>query len=108
MEITKLKLKPAATNQGIIFIYQNQEIKVNSTNLILNNGAEDGISNWTATAGVIESLGPGECAGGNPYSGSKYFGLGALCVDNAFGSAFQDQNISTFSAVVDSGLAIDR
>ncbi len=50
-----------------------------TSNLVNNPGAENGITGWTATVGVIESLGPNECAGiGNPYQGQKYFGLGAL------------------------------
>ena len=83
--------------------FQSNSLDTLTSNLVLNPDAESGIGNWTATIGVIESLGPGECAGINPYQGQKYFGLGALCVDNPFGSAYQDLDISSFQAFVDSG-----
>jgi purple acid phosphatase-like protein/calcineurin-like phosphoesterase family protein len=83
--------------------FETKPLDTLTSNLVLNPDAESGIVNWTATIGVIESLGPGECAGINPYQGQKYFGLGALCVDHPFGSAYQDLNISAFSAQVDSG-----
>ncbi len=94
------------SNWSVPTKFHTSSLDTLTTNLVLNNGAEDGISNWTATIGVIESLGPGECAGGIPYVGNKYFGLGALCVDNPFGSAYQDQDIAAFAATVDSGLVL--
>ncbi|MBK8829902.1 MAG: fibronectin type III domain-containing protein [Saprospiraceae bacterium] len=77
-----------------------------STNILTNTGAESGIDSWIATIGVIESLGPGECAGINPYQGDKYFGVGALCVEHPFASAFQMQPISAFAGAIDSGLVL--
>jgi hypothetical protein len=75
-----------------------------TSNLVNNPGAENGITGWTATVGVIESLGPNECGGiPNPYQGQKYFGLGALCVDNPFGSAYQDLDITAHATSIDQG-----
>jgi|GEM_PF-586407 len=94
-----LAWSPWSTHERI----ETKSLDTLTSNLVLNPNAEIGIGNWTATIGVIESLGPGECAGINPYQGQKYFGLGALCVDNPFGSAYQDLDISSFQAQVDSG-----
>lgn len=77
-------------------------------NVLLNGDAQGGIANWTATAGVIESLTDGECAGIAPYQGTRYFAVGALCVDNAFGSAYQDVSIAAQAAAVDAGTATVR
>lgn len=74
-----------------------------TSNLIVNPGAENGIANWTTTTGVLESLNPLECAGIDPNSGSKYFAVGALCVEYPFASAYQDINISTHAALIDDG-----
>jgi hypothetical protein len=50
-----------------------------SDNLLLNPGAEDGLEHWTITAGTLESLIAGECAGVEPHSGERYFVVGGLC-----------------------------
>ena len=77
-----------------------------SANLVTNPGAENGVTGWTATTGVIESLNPLECAGINPYQGQKYFAVGALCVEYAFASAYQDLNIASYSPLIDAGNVI--
>jgi hypothetical protein len=77
-----------------------------STNLVSNPGAENGITGWTATTGVIESLNPLECAGINPYQGQKYFAVGALCVEYAFASAYQDLNTTPYASMIDEGNVI--
>lgn len=72
-------------------------------NLVANPGAETGISGWTPTVGVIESLSAGECNGINPHVGQKYFAVGALCVEYQFASAYQDINVVNQSALIDAG-----
>jgi 3',5'-cyclic AMP phosphodiesterase CpdA len=75
-----------------------------SANLLVNTGAEDGVSDWTVEIGVLESLSADECSGGTPQSGTKYFAVGALCVENPFASAFQDADVSDFAGMIDSGM----
>lgn len=74
-------------------------------NLLANGNAEGGTASWTATDGVIESLTNGECNGIAPYAGTRYFALGALCTDNAFGRAYQDVNLAANAAAIDEGEA---
>ena len=83
--------------------FHTQPIDTLSTNLVLNPGAESGITNWTATTGVIESLNPLECAGINPYSGQKYFAVGALCIEYPFASANQVIDVASFAGAIDAG-----
>lgn len=77
-------------------------------NLLVNPGAENGTINWTATAGVLESLLDGECAGTSPYAGTKYFAVGAVCVENAFGSAEQMVDVSSYATQIDQGTVIAK
>lgn len=75
------------------------------SNLLSNGAAESGIASWTATDGVIESLASGECNGIAPYAGARYFALGALCTDNAFGRAYQDVSVAANATAIDEGNA---
>jgi hypothetical protein len=77
-------------------------------NLLANGDAENGTTGWTATAGVIESLTAGQCAGTTPYLGTRYFAVGALCTDNAFGRAYQDVDVSANNVPIDAGAAVAR
>ncbi|MCX7743887.1 MAG: fibronectin type III domain-containing protein [Flavobacteriales bacterium] len=77
-----------------------------TTNLLINGGAENGTSQWTASTGVIESVGPGECGGTLPYTGNKYFAVGGICTDNAFGSAYQDVDVSAYASQIDQGVCM--
>jgi hypothetical protein len=74
-----------------------------STNLLANGNAENGTTAWIATDGVIESLTSGECNGIAPYAGTRYFALGALCTDNAYGRAYQDVDVSAEATAIDAG-----
>ena len=76
-----------------------------SPNLVSNPGAEDGVSDWIVTIGALESLSAGECAGGTPYAGTKYFGVGALCEEHPFASAYQDIDASDWSDIIDNSVA---
>lgn len=58
-------------------------------NLLVNPGAEDGTSDWTATAGQLESLEGGQCNGTDPHTGQRYFAVGGLCDASSYGEAFQ-------------------
>ncbi len=77
-----------------------------SDNLLTNPGAEDGIEGWTVTAGTLESLTAGECAGLEPHSGERYFVVGGLCADEAeIASAVQRVTLAPgASEAIDLGL----
>ncbi|MEL6867753.1 MAG: metallophosphoesterase, partial [Bacteroidota bacterium] len=74
-------------------------------NLLLNGGGEDGVNHWIVETGSIESLGPGECAGGNPYRGDKYLAVGGLCDGNetTYSAAYQIVDVSSMAAVISGG-----
>ncbi len=91
------------SNWSISSRFHTTPLDTLTSNLVLNPGAESGITNWTATIGVIESLNPLECAGINPYQGQKYFAVGALCVEYPFASAFQNISIAAYGGAIDSG-----
>lgn len=88
--------------------FQTRSLDTLSGNLVVNPGAETGISNWTPTVGVIESLVSAECAGINPYEGQKYFAVGALCVEHPFASAYQNIDVVEHALFIDSGEVIVR
>lgn len=79
-----------------------------TANLLTNNGAESGITGWTATTGVIESLSSGECAGTTPYAGTKYFAVGGICTDNPYGSANQIVDVNAYATDIDAGTVIAK
>lgn len=66
-------------------------------NLLVNGGAEDGISGWTATQGVIESILSGECAGNNAYSGDRLFAVGGVCEEYPYAEAHQVVDVPAFA-----------
>ncbi|MFK7810579.1 MAG: fibronectin type III domain-containing protein [Saprospiraceae bacterium] len=76
-----------------------------TANLLSNEGAENGINNWTTTTGIIESLGAGECNGISPRTGAKYFAVGGLCDGNEtnFSEVFQNIDVSSMSTEIDGG-----
>ncbi len=76
-----------------------------STNLLTNTGAETGIDDWTVETGALESLTAGECAGGTPHSGDKYFAVGALCIEHPYASVFQEVDVSEYAGLIDSGMS---
>ncbi len=73
-------------------------------NLLLNAGAENDIDNWVATEGNIESLTDGECNGISPHSGNRYFAVGGICNDAAFGRASQMVDVSMYANDIDNGI----
>jgi len=83
--------------------FTTRSIDTLTTNLIINAGAENGITSWTTTIGVIESLSAGECSGISPFQGSKYFAVGALCVEHPFASAYQDHDVSPYGTQINAG-----
>jgi hypothetical protein len=70
-------------------------------NLLLNNGAEIGINNWT---GQIESLTNNECGSVPPYQGNRFFAVGGICSgESPVGNAFQRINVAAYSQQIDAG-----
>jgi hypothetical protein len=83
--------------------FVNNNIDTLSANLILNNGAENGINNWT---GDIEALFDGECDSVDPYSDDYNFAVGGVCQnESAFGIAKQTIDLSSFSTTINNGNA---
>ncbi len=76
-----------------------------SPNLLLNPGAEDGISGWTIQEGVFESLEATECNGISPYSGQYYFCVGGLCIESQYAEVSQIIDVSEYSDCIDDSLA---
>lgn len=73
-----------------------------TSNLILNPGAESGITNWT---GDIESIPSGGC-GGVPtaFQGANLFAVGGVCAnEQAIGLASQDLDVSAHAVQIDTG-----
>ena len=76
-----------------------------TANLLLNGDGENGINNWTIETGIIESLGPGECNGVNPFSGNQYLAVGGLCDGNetTYSEVYQIIDISSEATHIDNG-----
>lgn len=74
---------------------------VSLPNLILNQGAENGMTDWTITLGIAESLNALQCAGINPYIGSKYFAIGGLCDHSDTGIVVQNIDVTSYAAMID-------
>jgi acid phosphatase type 7 len=77
-------------------------------NLLVNGGAENGVTGWTEVAGSFESINSGQCAGNNAYAGSKLFAVGGVCEDNAYGEGRQDVDVSAYAAQIATGDATAR
>jgi hypothetical protein len=78
-----------------------------TANLLSNPGAEDGVTVWAVIEGVFEALTDGECTGGMPYSGNKYFAVGGLCNESEYAEAHQTVTIdSTHYDAIDAGGAV--
>lgn len=72
-----------------------------SANLVLNNGAENDISNWT---GDIEALEQSECGSVPPFAGSFNFGVGGICQNESpLGIAKQTLDIEDYIAQIETG-----
>jgi acid phosphatase type 7 len=75
-------------------------------NLLVNPGAEEETTGWTARLGVIESLAAGECNAGNPHTGDHYFAVGGVCAGEADeGEAFQSVDVGAHRDAIDGGRA---
>lgn len=73
-----------------------------SSNLILNNGAENGITNWT---GDIESIENGNCDSVLPYLDSHNFAVGGVCAnESTTGLAEQIIDLSAYATDIDNDL----
>jgi hypothetical protein len=70
-----------------------------TANLLLNNDAESGITNWT---GDIESLTSNECNSVPTYEGSNFFAVGGVCANEQdTGIAFQNIDVSSYASQID-------
>lgn len=72
-------------------------------NLLLNNGAENDLNNWTTTEGIVEVLTDGECNGIAPQSGDFYFAVGGLCEESEVGQCVQIVDVSSAADSIDLG-----
>ncbi len=79
-----------------------------TANLLRNPGAEDGVDDWEVVQGVVESLEGGECNGGAPHSGQRYFAVGGLCDSSEVGEARQRVSLALFADRIDAGRASAR
>jgi hypothetical protein len=52
---------------------------------------------------VAEALTDGECNGITPYTGDKYFAVGGVCTNGAYGQCVQDVNVNAFATAIDVG-----
>lgn len=75
----------------------------NSENLLLNPGAENGMSNWTITVGSVEALAANECGSPAPYAGTKLFAVGGICTDTPLGRCYQQVDVSSYASYIDNG-----
>lgn len=73
-----------------------------SGNLVKNEGADDGINNWT---GDIEALENGECNSVPPFEGNHAFAVGGVCENESdAGLAYQIFDLSSYSSQINDGL----
>jgi len=73
-----------------------------SPNLLLNNGAEDGIVGWN---GQIESLTTNECGSVPVYQGTRFFAVGGVCINEQnLGLAEQWINLVPYATDIDNGV----
>lgn len=75
-----------------------------SSNLLLNDGAEDSLSNWTIQQGNVESVTAGICSGIAPHSGERYFAVGGICEEESpVGICIQGVDVSAYADSIDTG-----
>ena len=74
-----------------------------TNNLLTNPGAESGTLGWTVTDGYFEALEALECDGVDPYSGSYYFAVGALCSTSDYAEAYQDISLLPYQSCIEQG-----
>ena len=72
-------------------------------NLLVNPGAEDGDTGWSAVEGALEVLTDGECGGISPHAGDHYFAVGGVCEDGEYGEALQQVDVSAHADAIDAG-----
>lgn len=77
-----------------------------SSNLLINPGAESGITGWTIEEGTLESLALDECGCVAPHSGLRLFVAGGLCNDYPVGRATQKVDVSQNADIIDSGTSM--
>ena len=82
---------------GTFYLFDEDVIV--SANLILNNGAENGITNWT---GDIESIENGDCNSVPPYQDTHNFAVGGVCANESdAGFAEQIIDLNAYATDID-------
>jgi len=72
-----------------------------TTNLVLNEGGENGVQNWE---GDIEALEQGECGSVAPFDGNFNFGVGGVCQNESpIGTASQTIDLTDFVDEIETG-----
>lgn len=66
-----------------------------------NPGAESQTRGWSTLEGYFESVASGECNGGTPYQGDRYFAVGGVCDSAAFSAASQWVDTSSHALAID-------
>jgi hypothetical protein len=74
-----------------------------SDNLLLNPGAEDELAGWTTTAGIVESILSGDCAGNLAVEGERLFAVGGVCTESPYGEAQQVVDVAGFASQIAEG-----
>ncbi len=77
-----------------------------SDNLLTNPGAEDGMTGWSITAGVVESIASSECDGIEAATGERLFAVGGVCEGSEYGEARQRIDLSAQAADIAGGNAL--
>ncbi|MBK7405920.1 MAG: fibronectin type III domain-containing protein [Phycisphaerales bacterium] len=79
-------------------------------NLLVNPGAEQGVSGWTILDPPLESLAAGDCASEtNPVEGARFFAVGGVCADEGpYGEAMQPVDVTSHATAIDGGLVDAR
>ena len=76
-------------------------------NLLENPGAETGSGGWEVLDPPLESLAEGDCgATFAPAAGSRFFAVGGVCADGAYGEARQVVDVSGRAGLIDEGRAV--
>ncbi|WP_105255726.1 metallophosphoesterase [Pseudoalteromonas sp. T1lg75] len=76
-----------------------------SDNLIVNGGAEQGLSHWSIEKGVVEANASDVCSGVTAQSGQYYFAVGGICEHSDVGQLAQEVALTDFSDYIAAGVA---
>jgi len=83
-----------------------EQVEIANNNLLLNAGAEDGLTNWVVETGTVRVLsGPRGCQGGPSIkSGKKIFNPGSICQNQTeLGRLYQQVDVTPWAEMIDAG-----